>query len=47
MTTRDLAVARIRKDWNENPRPFIWTKTAEEILAKLARLLTRINGGGH
>ena len=33
--------------WNENPRPFIWTKSAEEILAKLARLLTRINGAGH
>ncbi len=33
--------------WNENPRPFIWTKSAEEILAKLARLLQRINGAGH
>ncbi len=32
------------KAWNENPRPFIWTKPAEEILAKLGRLLTRING---
>lgn len=22
--------------WNESPRPFTWTKTAEEILASLA-----------
>ena len=35
------------KAWNENPKPFIWTKPAEEILAKLTRLLTRINGAGH
>ena len=33
--------------WNENPKPFIWTKTAEEILESLSRLLQRINGGGH
>ena len=32
---------------NENPRPFIWVKTAEEILQSLARLLKRINGAGH
>jgi transposase len=24
-------------DWNSNPRPFTWTKTAEEILESLAR----------
>jgi transposase len=33
-------------EWNENPRPFIWTKSAEQILAKLQRLLQRINGAG-
>jgi transposase/DNA-binding CsgD family transcriptional regulator len=33
--------------WNENPRPFIWTKTADQILEKLGRLLKRINGEGH
>jgi hypothetical protein len=31
--------------WNENPKPFIWFKTAEEILQSISRLLTRINGG--
>ena len=35
------------KTWNENPRPFIWTKTAEQILESLQRLITRINGAGH
>ena len=35
------------KGWNENPKPFIWTKTAEEILDSIARLLQRINGGAH
>jgi transposase len=33
--------------WNENPKPFIWTKTAEQILERLARLMQRINGAGH
>lgn len=34
-------------DWNDNPRPLIWTKTAEEILESLARFCRRISGGGH
>ncbi|CCK24429.1 transposase [Streptomyces davaonensis JCM 4913] len=29
--------------WNENPRPFAWTKTADEILNSLADYLTKIN----
>jgi transposase/transcriptional regulator with XRE-family HTH domain len=35
------------KSWNENPKPFIWTKTADQILASLGRLLKRTNGAGH
>ena len=35
------------KAWNENPKPFIWTKTAEQILNSLARLLQRTTGAGH
>jgi transposase len=34
-------------DWNTNPKPFIWTKTAEEILESLARFCRRISGAGH
>jgi transposase/transcriptional regulator with XRE-family HTH domain len=35
------------KGWNADPKPFIWTKTAEQILESLGRLLTRISGAGH
>ncbi|MEO9140124.1 MAG: IS630 family transposase [Jatrophihabitans sp.] len=35
------------KAWNDNPRPFVWTKSAEQILARLGRLITRISGAGH
>ncbi len=33
--------------WNDNPRPFVWKKTAEEILDFLARYLQRTKGGEH
>jgi transposase len=33
--------------WNENPRPFVWTKTADQILESIARYCTRINDSGH
>lgn len=32
------------KAWNEDPKPFVWTKTAEQILGSLARLLQRTTG---
>src|SRR6266487_2592554 len=30
--------------WNQNPRPFVWTKTAEEILNSLAKYIAKISG---
>jgi transposase len=33
--------------WNEDPRPFVWTKTAEQILDSISRYCTRINASGH
>ena len=33
--------------WNANPRPYIWTKTADEILTNLARYCERISDSGH
>ncbi|WP_040839600.1 IS630 family transposase, partial [Nocardia brevicatena] len=33
--------------WNEDPTPFVWTKTADEILERLASYLQRIPGAGH
>jgi len=35
------------KAWNEDPRPFIWTKSAEQILESIGRLLQRTTGAGH
>jgi transposase len=33
--------------WNENPKPFIWTKTADQILESLATYCRRITDSGH
>ncbi len=33
--------------WNEEPKPFVWTKTADQILESLAGYCTRINNSGH
>ena len=33
--------------WNDNPRPFIWTKTADQILDSIARYCDRINASRH
>jgi hypothetical protein len=35
------------KDWNANPRPYVWHKTADQILTSLASYCRRINGPGH
>ncbi|HEY7484228.1 MAG TPA: IS630 family transposase [Streptosporangiaceae bacterium] len=34
-------------EWNNDPKPFIWTKTADEILETLASYCLRINDSGH
>jgi hypothetical protein len=33
--------------WNDDPRPFVWTKTADEILESIRRYCERINESGH
>jgi transposase len=33
--------------WNDDPKPFVWTKTADEILDNLAGYLQRVNDSGH
>src|SRR5579862_4778197 len=48
-SVRDL-VASIRSwitNWNDNPKPFVWHKTADEILDSLAAYCQRINDSGH
>jgi transposase len=48
-SVRDL-VASIRTriaNWNEHPRPYIWHKTADDILDSLANHRQRISNSGH
>jgi transposase len=48
-SVRDL-VASIRTwitNWNDNPKPYIWHKTPDEILTSLANYCQRINNSGH
>lgn len=33
--------------WNENPRPYVWTKTADQILESISRYCGRINDSQH
>lgn len=33
--------------WNADPKPFIWTRTADQILETLAAYCQRINDSGH
>jgi transposase len=35
------------KTWNDNPRPYVWTKTADQILDSIARYCERINDSRH
>jgi transposase len=35
------------EQWNQSPRPFVWTKSADEILASVAAYCMRISGAGH
>jgi hypothetical protein len=48
-STRDLEVAldRYLTVYNEVPKPFVWFKTADEILASVARFCHRISDSGH
>ena len=48
-SVRDL-VASLRTwitNWNEDPKPYVWHKTADEILDSLANYCQRINDSGH
>ncbi|MEV0624249.1 IS630 family transposase [Nonomuraea sp. NPDC050404] len=35
------------KYWNENARPFTWTKNADQIISAIGRYCARISGPGH
>jgi transposase len=48
-STRELeaAIAGYLEVTNADPKPFVWTKTADQILASIARFWQRINDSGH
>ena len=48
-STRELeaAIDRYLTVYNEAPKPFVWTKTADEILVSVARFCHRISDSGH
>ena len=33
--------------WNDNPRPYVWAKTADQILESIGNYCRRINDSGH
>jgi len=35
------------KTWNDDPKPYVWTKTADQILDNLTQYLNRINDSRH
>jgi hypothetical protein len=48
-STRELemAIRRYIETTKETPKPFVWTKTADEILPSIARFCQRISNSGH
>jgi transposase len=43
----EAAIKDYLRVYKSNPRPFIWTKTADEILASVTRFCLRISDSGH
>ncbi len=43
----EKAIRDYLKNYNESPRPFVWTKTADQILASLVRFCNLTSGTGH
>jgi transposase len=48
-STRELEVAlqRYVETYNQDPKPFVWTRTADEILEAVARFCKRTSDSGH
>jgi len=48
-STKELeaAIRAWADTWNDNPRPFVWHKTADEILDNLTTYCQRISDSGH
>jgi len=47
VTELETDIRKWINEWNKNPKPFVWTKTADEILETLAAYCQRIIDSGH
>jgi transposase len=47
VTELETDIRKWTSEWNKSPKPFVWTKTADEILETLAAYCHRINDSGH
>jgi transposase len=47
VTELETDIRKWINEWNKNPKPFVWTKSADEILETLAAYCERINDSGH
>ena len=43
----ERAIRQYLEHYNKNPKAFVWTKSADEILASVARFCRRISDSGH
>jgi transposase len=47
VTELEAGIRKWINEWNKQPKPFVWTKTADEIPGTLAAYCRRINASGH
>jgi hypothetical protein len=47
VTELETDIRKWINEWNKHPKPFVWTKSADEILGTLAAYCERITGSGH
>jgi hypothetical protein len=47
MPQRNLELPDRIGAWNDGPKPYVWAKTADQILESIARYCIRINDSRH
>jgi transposase len=47
VTELETDIRKWINEWNKDPKPYVWTKTADQILETLAAYCERINDSGH
>lgn len=46
VTELETVIRKWTNEWNKDPKPFVWTKTGDEILETLAAYCARISSSG-